>query len=148
MSAALHKSSSPTARSASLELVAVPLAGIRPEADARDAEIARLTAEGEALREQLQVADRRWGNELEQVRAEAREAAAREFRSDDSRRLQAVSDALRAALAAFDAQLIDAVRRVAPRTGIVRLVVRCPPFLPAACPSSRPRGSRIDSART
>lgn len=113
--AVLHKGSSGTAREASLAL-AQPS---RPEPlatpDEREVRIARLTAEVEALHQELATVERRGEEELAALRAEAKETAAREFRQDDARRIELLAGVLERSLAEFEARLIAQARAVAPR---------------------------------
>lgn len=113
--AVLHKGSSGTAREASLALAQPP----RPEPlaapDEREIRIARLTTEVEALRQELAAVERRGEEELAALRAQAKEAAAREFRQDDTRRIELLVGVLERSRAEFEVRLIAQARAVAPR---------------------------------
>ncbi len=125
MSAVLYKRSSGTAREASLGLARPARPEPVAEPDERDLEIASLTAECADLRRQLQAVEGRWESELEAARTEARQAAAREFRQDDARRVEALTAALTAAVASLEMGLTTAARDLAPRlahNALARLV--------------------------
>lgn len=125
MSAVLYKRSSGTARGARLGLALPPQPAPVPEPDARELEIAGLAAECGDLRRQLRDLERRREDECEAARAGAREEAAREFRQDDARRVEALAAALDTSLAAFEARLVETARELAPRlaqSALARLV--------------------------
>jgi small-conductance mechanosensitive channel len=125
VSAVLHKGSSSTARSASLELIAPDKPKPAPAPDQRDLEIARLTAERDELAQKLLSAERQRAQELDTIKAAAHRAAALEFEQDDARRVELMAAALEKSVVSFETHLIAQSRRLAPslaRQALERLV--------------------------
>lgn len=114
MNAVLHKGSSGTARDANLAL-SMPPRPVSPKPDERDAEIARLKAEREDLRQKLAAAEQRRDDELALLKAQAKQAAADEFHQNDARRLELLAQGVERSVAAFESQLLAQSRELAPR---------------------------------
>lgn len=114
MSAVLHKRSSTTALGASLELITPAKRQPAPEQDERDVTIARLKVERDGLQQKLLIAERQRAEELDAIKADARAAAAHDFKRDDSRRIEILAAAVEASLSLFKAHLITQSRGLAP----------------------------------
>lgn len=100
-----------------------PASPLKP--DERDAEIARLKAERDDVRHKLAAAEQRRADELTLLKAQAKQAAAEEFRQDDARRLELLAQGLERSVAAFESQLLAQSRELAPllaRHALERLV--------------------------
>lgn len=119
MSVVLYKSSSGTAREASLAALTTADPGVAPaavpEPDERDLELARLRVERDSLRKQLAAAEQKWDQDLSEIATQSRKAAALEFQQDDDRRFEALVSAVEGALTAFQDSLIAGAQELAPR---------------------------------
>lgn len=121
MSAVLHKGASGTAREASLALVVPVRSAVPAPPDERDAAVARLGADCADLRGQLAAAERRSEEALLEIKRQAKQAAAEEFRQDDTRRLELLAQALERSVEAFQSQLLAQSRTLAPRLARIAL---------------------------